>query len=113
MEIHITREQANNESFLNANRLLAEALGCELMIDYPVEKPKRYDCSIWVDENYEASWCGFDTKKEALAWAKAQLGVFEGAVADLKKWDSKGEDFEDWQYRIVDGEFREVDGFGW
>ena len=112
MEIHITREQAKDEKFLHAQSLLADALGVELVIDYPVVKPKRFDCVIWMDENNDIASGEFDTKKEAIAWVKEQLAKYPAAVADLKKWNAKGDDFEDWQYRLVDGMPKEVFDFG-
>lgn len=111
MELHITREQAKDEKFLHAQRLLADAFGAELVIDYQIVKPKRFDCTIWVDENNDVASGEFDTKKEALIWTKEQLAKYPTAVADLKKWNAKGDDFEDWQYRIVDGKLKEAHGF--
>ena len=111
MELHITREQAKDEKFLHAQQNLAKVLGADLVIDTYIAKPKRFDCVIWIDENNDAASGEFDTKKEALAWAKGQLAKYPTAVADLKKWNAKGDDFEDWQYRIADGKLKEMPGF--
>ena len=113
MELHITREQAKDEKFLRAQQQLANVLGAELVIDYPIIKPKRFDCTIWMDENNDVASGEFDTKREAIDWTKKQLAKHPTAIADLKRWNAKGDDFEDWQYRMVDGKFAEVDGFGY
>lgn len=110
MEIHISRKDMENKEFFKAQQRFANAIGAELIVDTPIVKPKRYDCTIWLDENNDVASDEFNRKKDALAWAKSQLEKHPTAVADLKKWNAKGDDFEDWQYRIIEGEFTEV---GW
>lgn len=111
MELHITRKQAENQKFLESQMRFAERMGIELFVDYEIEKPKPYDCVLWLDENDDHSHGEFNRKADALKWAKDQLAKYPQGIIDLKKWNAKGDDYEDWQYRIVDGEFAEVDGF--
>ena len=111
MEIHISRKSANNLSFLRAQQLLADRLGFDLIIDNPAVNLKPYDCVIWQDENNDCVHGEFASKRDALKWAKVQLTKYPSAIADLKRWNKNGDDYEDWQFRLIDGKFVQVEGF--
>ena len=111
MEMHIARELIKDQKALDGYQRLADVLGVELVIDYP--KPKRYDCTIWLNADADVAYGEFDKKSDAISWAKEELPKHPGAVADLRKWNAARDDFEDWQYKVLDGKFTEVMGFGY
>ena len=88
---------------------IAKRMGCRFVLKNA--PTLNYDCSIWLDENNEVCGANFHTKKEALDYAKRNLKRYPTAVADLKHWNNKGDDYDYTYYRLKDGELKEVNDF--
>jgi hypothetical protein len=110
MPIIITREQMENKKFYEAQKKLAEAWGMELIVETPVQKPKHYDCTIWTDENTDIAYGEFDTKAQARKWACENLARYPRAIADLKHWNAKHDDYgEYWFLKLENGKLTETE----
>ena len=101
MTIRVSRDDWRNEAFRNATLLLAESFGTDVEIEVPKKEHLPYQVQIWLgDDVTEAS--EFTRKADALKWSKERLSDPKnaGGVADVKKYNKAGDDF-DWQFYVL------------
>lgn len=112
MSVTISRSDWDNDALRESALRLAEALGEDLEVVYEREAIKPYNVRLWLHDDVMASE-DFDRKSDALAWSRNALSEAADpeCVADVRKFNSTGDDFDWWFYRLVDGRLKQVYDF--
>jgi len=110
MTIKVSASDWENPVFRNSVLMLAEQFGNDIEIE-TVRKPlPPYNAQVWLNDDIVAS-NDFKTKKEAKKWIASELAKRPNAEADLRKYNKRGDDFDGFVYRLVDGVIAEVEAY--
>lgn len=105
MSIKIKRDDWNNATFrdaiLGVAQILQEDVEIEVKGSGKKQKFKPYNAQIWKDDDVILEK-DFMKKYQALKWIKKVLVMkkYENAFADLKKYNTKNDDFDYWFFKV-------------
>lgn len=113
MSIRVSRNDWNDETFrsaiLGVAQILKEDIEIEVRGNGKKQKFKPYNAQIWKDDNIILEK-DFMRKHQALKWIRKVLVMkkCENAFADLKKYNTKNDDFDYWFFKVEENKVIET-----